>query len=102
MPITLLALALLTLALLLLVVLVFLYKIMIALGGLDRRLEQFGRHLRDLNLVDLHAPDAGILGTATDLDLGGTRGGTTGELRTPATGEIRTFTPPSQRPTDAG
>jgi len=57
-------------ALILLVVLVFLYKLMLAIGRLDRRLEQLARHLRDLNLYELQPEEDGVFGEATEVESG--------------------------------
>lgn len=58
----------LVIAIILLVVLVFLYKLMLAVGRLDRRLEQFARHLRDLNLYDFQPGAAGMFAEATEME----------------------------------
>ncbi len=55
-------------ALILLVILVFLYKLTLAMGRLDRRLEQLVRHLRDLNLYDFHHEEGEVLGEATEVE----------------------------------
>ena len=62
----------LVLALILLVVLVFLYRLMLAINRLDRRVDQFARHLRDLNLYDLQPPEAGVFSPETEVDGAGT------------------------------
>lgn len=67
-------------ALILLVILVFLYKLTLAMGRLDRRLEQLVRHLRDLNLYDFHHEEGEVLGEATELERrSGSDGGEFGE-----------------------
>jgi len=49
-------------ALILFLVLVFVYKMMMAIGKLDKRLEQLAHHLRDLNLYEFHPGENGIFG----------------------------------------
>ncbi|MCX7934038.1 MAG: hypothetical protein N3A66_02125 [Planctomycetota bacterium] len=56
------------LALILLVVLVFLYRLTLAINRLDARIEQFARHLRDLNLYDLNVGGTGVLGSETEVE----------------------------------
>ncbi|MBN2711045.1 MAG: hypothetical protein JXR97_01225 [Planctomycetes bacterium] len=58
-----------TLALIMLVVLAFLYRLTLAIGRLDRRLEQLTRHLRDLNLYDMQPKEIeGVFGPETEMD----------------------------------
>ncbi len=54
-------------ALILFLVLVFVYKMMMAIGKLDKRLEQLAHHLRDLNLYEFHPGENGIFGPETEL-----------------------------------
>jgi len=56
------------LALILLIVLVFIYRLTLAINRLDERIEQFARHLRDLNLYDLNVGGTGVLGSETEVD----------------------------------
>lgn len=55
-------------ALILLVVLTFLYKLTLAMGRLDKRLERLTLHLRDLNLYDLHPEDENLFGGETEME----------------------------------
>ncbi len=50
------------------VVLFFLYRLMISIGRLDRRLDQLTRHLRDLNLYDFAAAEVKVLAGETELE----------------------------------
>ncbi len=56
------------LALILLIVLVFLHRLTLAINRLDDRIEQFARHLRDLNLYDLNVGGTGVLGSETEVE----------------------------------
>ena len=71
------------LGLILLVILLFLYKLTMAIGRLDRRLEQLAGHLRDLNLYDLHTGGDGVLGEATEIEAD--EDATDGRLTPPST-----------------
>lgn len=107
-PILLVSLFFVVLSLILLVVLVFLYKLALAVGRLDRRLEKLARHLRDLNLYDLQPAEMAedIFGPETEMESGAgtatdamagpaasdsdTGGGTSGISPTAPTGPIPT------------
>ena len=79
------------LGLILLMVLACLYKLMLAIGRLDRRLEKLALHLRDLNLYDLHPAVPGVFGTDTEFEHVGEGG--TDALLTPTALTGRPSTP---------
>ncbi len=88
------------LGLILLVILLFLYKLTMAIGRLDRRLEQLAGHLRDLNLYDLHPGGDEVLGDATEIEPD--ENSTDSTLTPPSTapGSFRHNSKAGNRPTD--